>query len=212
MEKIKESMSAAAEALQEVYENVERLEKEMESNEAVETTELFEPMKVETMLTLLKDGSIDAMNYARPHLIEFLEDYLEQKYIEDERLGKLEDNVPCGSWCYDDGELYCGHCGAINFDGDLANTCPHCGVEMIGNIEVAEKIIIEGNKSAALCRLCAYGDNCCHLGQKCENCEQGTHCCNNESADYMCCCDMVNMGQFCRYFKRRGECKCHCCG
>ena len=157
MEKVKESMSAAAEALQEVYENVERLEKEMETIEAVETTELFEPMKVETMLALLKDGSIDAMNYARPHLIEFLEDYLEQKYIEDERLGKLEDSMPCGSWCYDDGELYCGHCGVINFDGDLANTCPHCGVEMIGNTEVAEKIIIEGNKSAALCRLCAYG-------------------------------------------------------
>lgn len=213
MEKVKESMGAAVEALQQMYVDIERVEKEIaEYAEVVEETALFEPMKVETMLALLKDGSVEAMSYARPHLIEFLEDYIEQKYIEDERLGKLEDNVATAFWIYDEEEIVCSECGQVNFDGKIYDQCPCCDRRMTNTSLVAEQIIFDGVKSAALCHLCAYGNDCCHLGHQCEDCEQSTHCCGERGEDYVCRCDLVPNGVICEYFKRKEDCKCHCSG
>lgn len=204
MEKLKETMSAAIDALQKMYEDIERFEEE------VEAIEWCESMSVETMLALLKDGSVGAMNEVRVPLIEFLEDYIEQQYIEDERLGKLEDNS--AYWKYIDGEIMCSECGHINFDAEVLGYCPHCQRTMTNELSIKDQIILDGKKSPVLCNLCAYGEGCYHLGRKCETCDQSTHCCGHDGNDYTCRCDTIGIGEVCPHFVKRGESKCHCCG
>ena len=207
MERIKESMSAAAEALQQMYSDIERIENEM--NETKEYTELFDSMKVETMLALLRDGSTDALHFARPHLIEFLENYLEEEYIKDEREGKLLSDMPTALWVFSKGNLICSECRHTVFNGKLTETCPYCGSLMTNTSLVAEQVIIEGIKNPLLCELCAYGEDCCHFGHECGSCDQNRRCCDNGSG-YSCRCDSIKGGEHCPYFERRGEHRCQC--
>ena len=185
MEGIKESLVAAGEALQSMVEEVERFEKEME-----EKPDEPENLQPSTMLALLKDGRTEAMEFARPYLIKFLEGFVEQT----------------ATWVIKDNEVICGNCGEINVDGSVPEYCS-CGCHMINTEITKELIIFRQVKTAALCKLCAFGDGCCHSGEHCLNCTQNCRCCD-EAKEFLCRCDEVNWGEHCPYFEKKKECKC----